>query len=153
MHTEKAIEVLNTLIEINNDRIEGYQTASKETEEADLKNLFSEFIKTSKTCKSELVTEVHNMGGTPTEGTKTSGKFFRVWMDVKVALTSKDRKAILTSCEYGEDAAVETYDNVLRNNLADINSDQHAIISAQYSIIRADHDKIKSMRDMVLEHN
>jgi hypothetical protein len=32
--------VLNTLIIINNDRIEGYETAAKETEEQDLKVLF-----------------------------------------------------------------------------------------------------------------
>ncbi len=34
---QKAIEVLNSLITINNDRIEGYETASKGTKELDLK--------------------------------------------------------------------------------------------------------------------
>jgi len=153
MNREKAVTVLNSLIEINNDRMEGYKTASKETEEKDLRNLFSEFMQTSKTCKAQLVTEVHNMGGNPIVGTKTSGKFFRVLMDVKVALTGHDRNTIISSCVEGEDVALETYDQTLRNNLGDINSDQHAIISAQHSIIRADHDKLKSMRDMVLEHN
>jgi hypothetical protein len=42
MEKEKTIEVLNTLITINNDRIEGYDTAAKETDEYDLKNLFSQ---------------------------------------------------------------------------------------------------------------
>uniref|UniRef100_UPI0025C47882 YtxH domain-containing protein n=1 Tax=Marinilabilia sp. TaxID=2021252 RepID=UPI0025C47882 len=51
---EKAIEVLNSLITINNDRIEGYETASNETEEPDLKNLFAQFISTSQKCKKEL---------------------------------------------------------------------------------------------------
>ena len=32
MEDKKSINVLNKLIEINNDRIEGYETASKETE-------------------------------------------------------------------------------------------------------------------------
>ena len=35
MKEEKTIEVLNTLITINNDRIEGYETAAKETDEQD----------------------------------------------------------------------------------------------------------------------
>ena len=39
MKTEKTIDVLNSLIEINNDRIYGYETASKEVEETDLKNV------------------------------------------------------------------------------------------------------------------
>src|SRR5690349_19819739 len=108
MDNEKSIDVLNMLIQINNDRIEGYQTASKETEERDLQSLFSDLIETSETCRAELTEEVERLGGTPAEGTKTSGKFFRAWMDVKAAITGKDRKAILSSCEFGEDAAVDT---------------------------------------------
>lgn len=34
MENEATIEVLNTLITINNDRIEGYETAANETEDA-----------------------------------------------------------------------------------------------------------------------
>lgn len=34
MDKEKSIDVLNTLIEINNDRIEGYETASEERKKA-----------------------------------------------------------------------------------------------------------------------
>ena len=43
MDNEKTLDVFNTLIEINNDRIEGYETATAETEEQDLKVLFSQF--------------------------------------------------------------------------------------------------------------
>ena len=148
MDQEKSIDVLNTLIEINNDRIEGYETASEETEEIDLKTLFSQLMKTSQNCKMELVDEVRKMGGTPIEGTRTTGKFFRVWMDVKAALTGKNRKTILNSCEYGEDVAVSTYANVLENDIEDINPQQQEMIQAQYSLIKADHDRVKDLRDM-----
>ena len=81
MKKEKAVEVLNSLITINNDRIEGYETASKETDEHDLKSLFAQFISTSQKCKQELVLEVNKLGGGASEGTKTSGKFFGCgWM-------------------------------------------------------------------------
>ena len=39
MENEETIDVLNTLITINNDRIEGYETAANETKEQDLKRL------------------------------------------------------------------------------------------------------------------
>lgn len=146
MEKEETIEVLNTLITINNDRIEGYETATKETEEQDLKTLFSRFIATSQKCKPELVNEVNKLGGTPAEGTKTTGKFFRVWMDVKAALTGKDRKAILNSCEYGEDAAKETYDKVLENKTDKLSAEQHTKVSAQKSLLQADHNHINSLR-------
>ncbi len=112
MEKEKSIEVLNKLIEINNDRIEGYETASKETNETDLKTLFSQLIQTSKKCRQELVDQVQKLGGKVNEGTRITGKFFRAWMDVKAALTNKDRKAILSSCEQGEDVAKDTYKKV-----------------------------------------
>ena len=152
MNKEKSIEALNMLIEINNDRIQGYETALNETEEADLKNIFSMFLQTSQKCKVELVTEVNKLGGSPIEGTKTSGKFFRVWMDVKAALTGKNRKEILSSCEYGEDAAIDTYNKVLKNDIENITSEQQTLINAQLVLLKADHDKVKSMRDMMVEH-
>ena len=147
MKKEKSIEVLNSLITINNDRIEGYETASKETEEHDLKTLFTQFISTSQKCKQELVGEVHKLGGEVAEGTKTSGKFFRTWMDVKAALTGKDRKAILNSCEYGEDKALEVYNDALENDLDHISADQQTMIIDQKSLLKADHDHVKALRD------
>lgn len=153
MDNEKTVDVLNTLIEINNDRIEGYETASKETDEHDLKNLFSSLIKTSKVCREELTQEVERLGGTPAEGTKITGKFFRAWMDVKAALTGKDRKAILNSCEYGEDVAVETYDKALKNDYEHLGVEQRSMIDEQRELIVADHDQIKELRDQLVEHN
>ncbi len=150
MENEKTIGVLNTLITINNDRIEGYETASKETEEQDLKTLFAQFSATSQKCKQELKSEVTKLGGEPAEGTMVSGKFFRVWMDVKAALTGKDRKAILNSCEYGEDMAKDTYEKALENDLENLNADQQAMIKAQHTLLVADHDKVKMMRDTLV---
>jgi len=150
MEKEKAIDVLNTLITINNDRIEGYATASKETEEQDLKTLFTQFSSTSQKCKQALEAEVSKLGGTVAEGTMVSGKFFRAWMDVKAALTGKDRKAILNSCEYGEDVAKGTYKDALEDDAKYLNSDQLNMVTEQYELLKEDHDTVKSMRDAVL---
>jgi uncharacterized protein (TIGR02284 family) len=151
MEKDKSIDVLNTLITINNDRIEGYETASKETDEQDLKALFDHFSETSRKCKEELVNEVKNLGGTIAEGTKTTGKFFRVWMDVKAALTGKDRKAILNSCEFGEDNAVDTYEKALADHDSVLTAQQQILVKQQLALIKADHDKVKSLRDALVE--
>jgi len=65
MDKDKSIGILNKLIEINNDRIEGYETASKETEENDLKHLFAGFITNSQRCKQDLTQQVLDLGGNP----------------------------------------------------------------------------------------
>jgi uncharacterized protein (TIGR02284 family) len=150
MNKQNAIDVFNTLIIINNDRIEGYETASKETEQVELKNLFSHFTHTSYECKAELVKQVLAMGGTPDEGTRTTGKFFRVWMDVKAALTGHDQKYILDSCEYGEQVAQDTYEKALENNLQDISPEQQKMLIAQRMALKADHDNIISMQNGAL---
>jgi uncharacterized protein (TIGR02284 family) len=147
MQSEKAIDVLNGLITINNDRIDGYETASKETDENDLKAMFAQFILTSQKCKEDLVSEVRALGGEEAEGTKTTGKFFRVWMDVKAALTGKDRKAILNSCEYGEDQALEAYDDALKDGAKYLSADQQSMIITQKSSLKADHDHVRALRD------
>lgn len=147
MDIEESIDVLNTLIEINNDRIEGYQTASKETEEADLKNLFFHLAQTSKKCKQELVSEVHRLGGKVEQGTTIAGKFFRVWMDFKAALTGNDRKTVLESCEFGEDKILDTYNDVIKHHHEDLNNEQKLMLNHHRSLIKADHDKVKMLRD------
>lgn len=147
MKKEQTIEVLNSLITINNDRVKGYETASKETEEQDLKTLFARFVATSKKCHQELANEVKTLGGEVAEGTKTTGKFFRAWMDVKAALTGKNRTKILNSCEFGEDKAQETYENVLEDELENLSTEQQMMVTSQKSLLKADHDHVKTLRD------
>ncbi|HXB40639.1 MAG TPA: PA2169 family four-helix-bundle protein [Bacteroidia bacterium] len=143
---QKSIEVLNSLVEINNDRIEGYNHAAKETNESTMKTLFTEMAETSIKCKQELVAEIRKLDGNPKEGTATSGKLYRVWMDVKAALTNKDRKAILSSCEMGEDVALKTYEDALDKAENTVTEHQH-LIKKQYNLIKAGHDKVKNLRD------
>lgn len=148
MKTENTIDVLNSLIEINNDRIYGYETASKEVEETDLKMMFSHSTETSIKCKAQLVAEVKSLGGKPTKSTTTSGKIYRIWMDVKSTVTGKDRKVILDSCVFGEDAAIETYNEALSNE-EDLTSGQHMMIAEQLLLIKMDQNNLKKVRELM----
>jgi uncharacterized protein (TIGR02284 family) len=147
MHDEQTVDILNKLVEINNDRIEGYETASKETDEQDLKTLFDELGSTSHQCRQELVREIESYDGVATDETRNSGKFFRVWMDVKAALTGKDRKTILNSCEFGESHAVTAYQEVLQDDMEHISNDLRSLIRNQYAIIKEDHERIKILAE------
>ena len=149
METTKTIEVLNNLIELNGDRIEGYATASVETDDTSLKALFNKFKQTSEVCKSELVAEVQRLGGESVEGTRITGKFFRAWMDVKAALTGNNKKFILESCEYGEDTIKHDYEKTLRDYSGDLTLEQESLIKGQYNLLKAEHDEVKSLRDSV----
>jgi uncharacterized protein (TIGR02284 family) len=148
MDDRNTVDTLNKLVEINNDRIEGYETAAGETDDTELKRLFSQLAQTSHDCNQELRKEIYSLEGTPAEGTKISGKFFRAWMDLKVALAGNDRKTILSSCEFGEDNAIETYERVIEKDLEYLNFVQQDMVRSQYLLIKSDHLKVKSMRDV-----
>lgn len=109
---------LNDLIEINNDRVEGYEKAITQIkdEDSDLKEVFSDMVAQSQRFSVELKKHVFSEGNDPAEGTTNRGKIYRVWMDVKAVFTGKDRKATLSSCEFGEDAAQRAYATALEDN-------------------------------------
>jgi uncharacterized protein (TIGR02284 family) len=146
MLNEKSIEALNVLIQINNDRIEGYKAATNGTEEENFKSLFSKLKETSQKCREKLIAEVHQLGGIPDEGTKFTGKFFRLWMGMKAAITDKDSSAILSSCEYGESIAVNTYKRALVDYSTELTSGQQKMITEQSRLITADHYQVKTLR-------
>jgi uncharacterized protein (TIGR02284 family) len=150
MEKEKVTSVLNTLIKINNDRIEGYDTASKETKDVDLINLFFQFKETSKKCNTELISEVLQLGGKPQERTKIIGKFFRVWMDLKAALTNQNHNAILLSCDYGENITIIIYNKVLRKYSNELHQDHIRLIERQLILINKDLDSLRDMRDKLV---
>ena len=99
----------------------------------------------------KLAQYVRELGGEPTEGTTNSGKLYRIWMDVKAAIVAKDRAAILSSCEFGEDAALKVYEEVKENTDLQFPADYIATINSQEMEIRLDHDRIKAMRDAAVE--
>jgi uncharacterized protein (TIGR02284 family) len=146
---EKVNEVLNDLIRINNDRIEGYERAVEDTrdKDADLQAIFHRMADESKQYASELESEVRRSGGEIASDTTMSGKIYRVWMDFKSAISGKARKSILDSCEYGEDAAQKAYEEALKAEM-ELPSDVRQLIVNQKTALKTSHDTIKRYRDM-----
>jgi len=140
-------EILNDLIQINNDRVAGYEKAIEElqSEDADLKALFVKMIGESHNYKMALATEVQALGEDAETGTTNSGKIYRAWMDVKAIFTGHDRKTILNNCEFGEDAAQRAYKMALEED--GISADLRALITEQKASLRTSHDEIKALRD------
>ena len=146
---ERLSEVLNDLIAINNDRIEGYEKAADEVRnvDVDLVAVFNKMADESRKYKSELTNEVARLGAAPETGTTGLGKVYRMWMDIKTAFTGKDRQGVHNSCEYGEDAAQKAYREALASD-AEIDAETRQLITTQQSALKESHDLIKQYRDM-----
>ena len=146
---ENLREVLNDLIKINNDRIEGYNRAIKESEanDVDLKEIYKRMADQSQQYVAELSREVIKLGGDPEDGTTNAGKIYRAWMDVKAAFTGNDRHSILASNEYGEDVAQKAYKEALASD-EPLSVEIRQLIVNQQSSLKESHDLIKKYRDM-----
>ena len=146
-NTKETIEVLNDLIQINNDRITGYEKAIKETkpEDDDLKVLYASMIAESHRNKISLATEVQAMGAEAEQGTTTSGKIYRAWMDVKAVFTGHDRHAVLANCEAGEDATQRAYRQALEHEA--LPAFIRELLVRQKESLKESHDEVKALRD------
>jgi uncharacterized protein (TIGR02284 family) len=146
---ERAVEVLNDLVRINNDRITGYEKALNKTDEkdVDLRNMFDRMAQESRSYTKELTDQIQRLGGEPASGTTASGKIYRVWMGVKSGLSASGRKSVLEECEFGEDAAQKAYEKALDAE-NDLPPDVRRIVQEEKNSLRSSHDTIKSYRDL-----
>ncbi len=145
---ERAIEVLNDLIRINNDRIEGYEKAVNKASGTnfDLTAVFNQMAQESRKYANELTAQVRRLGGDPASGTTASGKIYRVWMDIKSGISSSERKSVLEECEYGEDAAQKAYEKALATD-NDLPADIRSLIQEEKRNLKNSHDTIRNYRD------
>ncbi|HEX2608110.1 MAG TPA: PA2169 family four-helix-bundle protein [Flavisolibacter sp.] len=149
MENEKVVGILNDLVRINHDRVVGYEKAIDELkdEDADLRTLFNRYISESRQYGQELSQEVTRLGGDVADGTTNSGKIYRVWMDLKAAITGKDRQTILNNCEFGEDAAQKAYDTAL-NSDTELEPSLRDLVVRQKAALKVGHDEVKRLRDL-----
>ena len=142
---DRSIEIINNFIKINNDRIDGYRTASDQTEDATLKALLFECLKTSITCKEELIAEIDELGGVSIIPENGEGPFFKAWMHARALFSGHNRQTILAVCLHGEELVEEAYHHLLTNTLNDISDELRSILNAQYDLLNADMNRIKSL--------
>lgn len=144
---ENTVEVLNDLIRINNDRVEGYgkAIAQSEKENLDLINTFEKMITQSTDYLTDLGSLVSKYGGTVSTDSTIMGKIYRTWMDVQITFSANDRKNILSECEFGEDAAQKAYNMALDEK--DLTEEARALIMVQKTALKSSHDLIKNWRD------
>lgn len=125
----EIISGLKGLLEKNCDAQKGFKNAIEQTDSARLKGFFS--FKASQRSKyaDQIRNQIEKLGGSCEESGSVSGSAHRMWMDFKTLFTADNEEAILESCEYGENAALEDYNDfltghVLPSDLRDVITDQ-----------------------------
>ena len=142
----ETIEVMNDLIQINNDRIIGYEKAIRETkpEDTDLKILYASMVDESHRMKIALATEVQTFGAEIEQGTTTSGKIYRTWMEVKAVFTGYNRQTVLANCRRNEESTQHAYSMALDHDLP---AYIRELLTRQQETLKASLEEILSVKE------
>ena len=146
---ESTIEILNDILKLHNDRIQGYELAINDTNDIDLKALFGKYAEQSRTMVSDLTASIERAGGTVPDGATLLGKVHKAWMELKSALSNNDRHGILNSVEQGEDAILDAYKEAVKDDSHVFMSVRTTLIHQQGEITQA-HNHIKALRDIAV---
>jgi uncharacterized protein (TIGR02284 family) len=146
---EKLNEILNDLIRINHDRVEGYEKAIKQltVNDTDLKASFKRYANESRGYANVLTSLVRANGGNADTATTVSGHIYRIWMEIKATMSNKERESVLASCEFGEDAAQRAYKQALESD-EKMPASIRDIIAGQKLSLKSAHDEVKKYRDL-----
>lgn len=113
-YTETIGNKLNDLLEKTYDAEKGFKKAAENTEHARLKSYFERKSKERYDFGHELKDEIHSFGQEVDKGDSLTSKAHRAWMDVKALFSSDNEEAMLEEAIRGEKAAVEEYEEVLK---------------------------------------
>ena len=146
-NTENATGIISDLIEINNDRVAGFEKviADINDENIDLKVVFEEYAQQSRKNVQELSAIVGSAPHLENDNSVT-GTLHRAWIDIKSLFGGSDRASILSEAERGEDAIKKAYKDALTGD--GLALDARQIVSSQATRINAAHDRIKALRDI-----
>jgi uncharacterized protein (TIGR02284 family) len=144
MTNEKAISVLNNLIETCKDGERGFKTAAEGLTAPDIKNRFLQYSRERAQMTSELQAEVRRLGGDPERSGSMAGALHRGWLDIKSVVTGKDDHAIVAEAERGEDVAKNTYESALQEPLPE---SARILVDLQANKVRQAHDDVRRLRD------
>ncbi|MCL7986941.1 PA2169 family four-helix-bundle protein [Sphingobacterium sp. lm-10] len=142
------VGILQDLIEINNDRVAGFDKANEDIkdENIDLKQVFSKYADQSRRFAQELSAEVGRLGEEVDTDKSVAGTLHRAWIDIKSVFSGGDRKSILDEAERGEDAIKAAYKKALED--VEITGELRQVLTAQAQEVNEGHDTIKALRDL-----
>jgi uncharacterized protein (TIGR02284 family) len=141
---QDVTSTLNELIQTCIDGQNGFDTAAKAIDDPSLKAELAGYSAQRRDFAAELRRLVAGEGEEPTERGSVAAALHRGWINLKNAISTNDRYAILAECERGEDSAVAEYRKAIGVGLP---PDCASVVQSQFAAVQRTHDRIKALRD------
>lgn len=145
-YSEKIGDRLNSLLEKTYDAEKGYKKAAENVENSPLKNFFEQKAQQRYDFGHQLKEEIKSFGQEVEKGDSLASKAHRSWMDIKALFSSDDEEAMLEEAIRGEKAAIEEYEDVLKET--NLPPSTHMLLSEQKNSIETSLSSVKSLEDI-----
>ena len=138
------ITALNTLTATLIDSVTGYRDAAEHVESSQFKEMFAKFADDRSQCVDKLRQQVSALGGTPEGDGSFLGKTHQRFMDLKVAITGRDDKAVINEVERGEDYLKEKFEAALKTDA--LSAESRSVVDQAYQSVRQGHDQMSNLK-------
>ena len=145
MENSKTVDALNDLLQITNDRLEGFKKVDTKMIESygDLSKEYDHMVTESTQMRTELSSLVRERGGDPDNSTTVAGGLHRTWIDVKNSLTGNKDEATLENVVFGEHAAINAYEGVLESG--DLCPESSKVVQDQLHKLKSSYAKFDNL--------
>ena len=141
------ITTLNSLTATLIDSVTGFRDAAENTDDPQLRQLFLGWAERREQAAEELRSLVSRLGGDPRESGSLLGQSHQRFLDLKAALTGRDREAILNEVDRGEDYLKEKFATALSSG--ELAGENRAVVEQVNQVVGQGHDEMSRLKHSI----
>ena len=143
--TSDQAATLDELLYFVNDRIEGYERAVAESEDAELRGYYKQLVSQSQQFATDLNTYLTREGGKRENSTTFKGKLYRAFMEAQAAVTGHSEKSLLAFNIHGETWALKAYKEALADQT--LEGPVRQAVERQYHLSQQTYERLKKLEE------
>lgn len=145
--SNQTVSTLNDLLQITNDRIEGFNKVEDKVWEKypTLKSDYTNMVDQSQKMKLELKSLISERNGDADDSTTVAGGLHRTWIDVKNAFSADNAESTLENVTFGENAAIEAYQKALDSG--DLCPESSRVVQDQLHSLKSSYEKFRNLEN------
>ncbi|MBP8001080.1 MAG: PA2169 family four-helix-bundle protein [Chloroflexi bacterium] len=141
-----VVALLNELLTVVHDSLNGYRTVVEALEDGQYVALFNEYAQQREQMGTELTNLVVRYGGHPQQNGTVGAALHRVWMNIKAAATQGDA-SILAECDVSEEATLKAYQDAVAS--VHLPEEVREVIRNQMTLVRLAHERVHALKALV----
>lgn len=141
---ERAVHVLNGLIERTLDSVNGYRKAAEHIDDPSFKIMFEEKANERLLISRELQAEVRTFGVEAADEQSLLGRAHNAFVGLKDAVAGGNSKAVIDEVERGENALEDRFEAAVEDE--ELPEESLALVSRLFQGVKLDHDEISRIK-------